>query len=85
MAEYLSLPLIMHEESLERIKNRIRDFGGVLTFAKGDVTPAGQFITIVVTTLMRDGIDVNILGFKNSKSTAWADRCNRPQSRSSRE
>lgn len=31
VAEYLSLPLIMHEESLERIKNRIRGFGGVLT------------------------------------------------------
>ena len=31
VAEYLSLPLIMHDESLERIKKRIQGFGGVLT------------------------------------------------------
>ncbi len=31
VAEYLSLPLIMHEESLERIKKRIQGFGGVMT------------------------------------------------------
>ncbi|MBQ1257991.1 MAG: competence/damage-inducible protein A [Clostridia bacterium] len=31
VAEYFSLPLIMHDESLERIKKRIAGFGGVLT------------------------------------------------------
>ena len=44
--------------------------GDAFAFAESDVAPAGQFIAIIVTTLMRNGTDMNVLSFKNSESTA---------------
>lgn len=44
--------------------------GDAFTFAESDVAPARQFIAIIVTTLMRNGTDMNVLSFKNSESTA---------------